>query len=706
MKFFSKDKQLLVDDDWYLDQYPDVQKSGIAPYRHYMLHGAKEGRNPNAYFDTKWYLQKYPEVARSGKNPLLYYYHFGVRDRQDPCDEFSTRAYLDTYQDVALTKFNPLWHYLKFGRHEGRTPISKTGVTAYQNWIEVNDTLSAKDITLIGEHLAGMALKPLISVVVPLYNTKERYLRELVQSIQNQLYPNWELCFADDASSAAHIRPLLAELSQADQRIKYVIRQQNGHICAATNSALDLAKGEFVALVDHDDLLPVQALYEIIAEINKYPEVDIIYSDQDTINAEGRRLTPYFKTDWNLDLLLGQNMINHLGVYRRSLIEKVGRMKPGYEGSQDYDLVLRAAFASKAENIRHIPAVLYHWRMDSDAGNFSRSQRDKCIASARMAVQDHFDRLGEKVKILPATGNPAYLRVVRELPRLKPLVSIIIPTRDRADLLLKCLKGLLKRTQYDALEIIIIDNDSVEEKTLKAFARLKNDPRIRILPFAGPFNYSAMNNAAAAEAKGEILLLLNNDMDVIHADWLNEMVSHALRPEVGAVGAKLYYANNKLQHGGVVLGFGGSAGHYFPSTPRKQGGYYSDLYLTRRVSCVTGACLAIRRNVFLEMGGLDEVNLKIAYNDVDLCIRLALAGYHIIWTPYAELYHYESASRGSDQAPDKIDRFKREQTYLKTKWPEQLAADPFYNPNLAINSGYPNLAVPSRRKKPWLSEKL
>ncbi len=704
MIFLHRKERLLVDDDWYLEQYPDVKASGMDPYQHFMRFGVKEGRNPNAFFDTKWYLNEYLDVARAGKNPLSHYLKYGVREERDPSASFCTRAYLDTYPDVAAADTNPLVHYLKFGRYEGRTAITKLGVTNYQAWVEVNDTLSERDIDHIRVHIQRLKLHPLISVVVPVYNTKETYLRELVKSLRDQLYTNWELCFADDASSAPHIQPLLEEFSQVDTRIQYVLRPENGHICAATNSALDLATGEFVALVDHDDILPIHALYEIAVEINKHPDVDLIYTDQDVIDAGGKRLGAYFKNDWNLDLLHGQNMINHLGVYRRRLIDAVGRMRLGFEGSQDYDLALRVADASSPDKIRHIPTILYHWRMDKDAGNFSRSQRDKCVASAKQAVEDHFARRNERVRIVPARFNPSYMRVIRELPPVKPLVSILIPTRDRADLLKQCIKGLLKRTDYDRIEIIIIDNESVEPKTLKLFQELQRDPRIQILPFAGLFNYSAINNAAAQRARGEILLLLNNDIDVIHPEWLTEMVSHVLRPEVGAVGAKLYYADNKLQHGGVVLGFGGSAGHYFPSAAREAGGYYSDLHLTRRVSCVTGACLAIRRDVFMAIGGLDAENLKIAYNDVDLCIRLSEAGYHIIWTPYAELYHYESASRGSDQTPDKIERFKREQNYLKSRWPKQLENDPFYNPNLSLTSGYAMPAIKTRRKKPWLDE--
>ena len=697
---------MLVDDEWYLETYPEVRETGLTPFRHFMKIGVHKGHNPNQYFDTIWYLNEYPDVARSGKNPLTHYLDHGAEEERDPCDTFSTSDYLSTYQDVAAGKINPLLHYLLHGRYEGRLAVSKTGVAAYQRWIDNNDTLSSDDIDLIKRHIASFRSAPLISVVVPVYNTKDAYLRSLVDSLDSQLYRNWELCLADDASTLPYVRPLLQELMQSDPRIKCAFRETNGNISAATNSALDIATGDFVALVDHDDALPPQALYEVAAEIDAFPDVDIIYTDQDLINAEGVRLRPYFKTDWNLDLLLGQNMVNHLGVYRRSLVEQVGRLRLGYEGSQDYDLVLRASDATTPDRIRHIPAILYHWRMDADAGNFSRAQQEKCFLAAKRAIEDHLKRSGEEARVVAATGNPAYTRVIRSLPAPKPLVSIMIPTRDRADLVAQCLDGLLNRTDYDPIEIIIIDNDSVEKKTVELFEQLRRDPRISILPFPGPFNYSAMNNAAAEIARGDVLLLLNNDIDVIHADWLTELVSHAVRENVGAVGAKLYYADDRLQHGGVVLGFGGSAGHYHPSARRRAGGYYSDLHLTRRVSAVTGACLAIRRSIYRSIGGLDADHLKIAYNDIDLCIRLSEAGLHVIWTPFAELFHYESQSRGSDQTPDKVERFKREQAYLQLKWSLQLSNDPFYNPNLALNSGYPHLADVSRRQRPWLRHGL
>ena len=703
MKLHKSGEAALVDSAWYLEHYPDVKAAGVDPRAHFVKHGIKEGRSPNAFFNTRWYLAEYPDVARSGKNPVKHYLKYGAKEGRDPSETFSTKAYLSTYQDVARTGMNPLLHYLKYGRHEGRAAISKYGEAAYQRWIDANDTISVEDERLIRHHIAALAAKPLISVVVPVYNAQAPYLEALFLSLQAQFYEHWELCIADDASTAPHIRPLLESFALRDARVKCVFRPRNGHICAATNSALDLASGDFIALVDHDDLLPPHALYEVAAELDAHPSSDIIYSDQDMINAAGKRLAPYFKTDWNLDLLLGQNMVNHLGVYRRSLVEAIGRLREGFEGSQDYDLVLRAADATTPDHIRHIPAVLYHWRMDAEAANFSRSQQEKCFNAAKRAIEDHLARRGETASVTHARGNPGYTRVIRALPAQKPLVSVIIPTRDRADLLTQCVAGLLKRTDYDRLEIIVVDNESEEQKTAALLRKLQRDARVKVLPFAGPFNYSAMNNEAAQMATGEVLLLLNNDIDVIHRDWLSEMVSHALRPEVGAVGAKLYYGNDRLQHGGVVLGFGGSAGHYFPSAAREDGGYYSDLYLTRRVSAVTGACLATRREVYLEVCGLDDVNLKIAYNDVDFCIRLSHAGYHIIWTPYAELYHHESATRGSDQTSDKIDRFKREQSYLQSRWSRQLAQDPFYNPNLATNSGYPHLAEPSRRVKPWLA---
>ncbi len=571
--------------------------------------------------------------------------------------------------------------------------------TAYQRWAREYDTLDERDRMAIRTEIVTLAAHPLISVVIPAYDTDEAYLRAAIGSVRAQLYENWELCIADDASPGAHVWPLLQGAAAQDSRIKIVRREENGHIAAATNSALALASGDFVALMDHDDLLPEHALYEVARELAAHPETDIIYSDEDGIDADGLRSEPYFKTDWNLDLLHGHNMVSHLGVYRRSLVVELGGMRVGYEGSQDYDLVLRAFERCGEARIRHIPAILYHWRKGQ--GSFSQSWMDRCVLNAKRAVAEHLERIGSGARV---TGSPTvaqWLRVVHPVPQTAPLVSVIIPTKDRAALLERCVDGVLSRTNYAEVELLIVDNGSTEPAATALLDRLAGNKRIRVLHRPGVFNYPALNNEAVREAAGEIVLLLNNDVDVINGEWLTEMVSHAQRPEIGAVGAKLLYPDGRVQHAGVVVGMGGVAGHQYVGSRGDDPGYFGHLCLVRDVWAVTAACLAIRRETYLAVGGLDDQNLTVAFNDVDFCLRVAERGLRNLWTPYATLYHLESVSRGVDTDPVRHARFAREVAYMHQRWGHLLQRDPFFSPNFTLNSGQNELAFPPRRPRSW-----
>jgi glycosyltransferase involved in cell wall biosynthesis/Flp pilus assembly protein TadD len=573
---------------------------------------------------------------------------------------------------------------------------------SYPLWVLQHGTLDDADRGAIRAHIRALGWSPLISVVVPVFNTEEEYLRRMIESVRQQLYPNWEFCLADDASTKPHIREVLKEFAAVDARIKYIVRETNGHICAATNSALSLATGDFVALVDHDDLLAESALYEIAAELNEYPDADIIYSDSDLINNLGERFNPYFKTDWDPDLVLGHNLVSHLGVYRRALVEQVGGMRVGFEGSQDYDLLLRVAERTSASNIRHIAAILYHWRRAGAVQSFSEQWLDRCLVAARRAIRQHLERTGVDARVEPAPKLPGWNRIVYPLPRQHPFVSVIVPTRDRAELLERCANGVLTRTDYEPLELLIVDNGSIERETEQLFNRLLEDRRLRVLRHPGPFNFAAINNRAVEQARGEVVLLLNNDVDVMSPSWLEEMVSHAQRPEIGAVGAKLFYPDGSIQHGGVVLGIGHGAGHFFIGAADDDR-YWGFLALTRRVSAVTAACMAVRRSVYLEVGGLDEVNFPIGLNDVDFCLRLRERDYAVLWTPHAQLRHLESASRGVDtDKAESLARLEGDEERLRERWGELLDNDPFYNPNCALEMGHFGLAFPPRRRKPWL----
>ena len=571
----------------------------------------------------------------------------------------------------------------------------------YRRWIARNGTLTQDDRAAIRDHIARLPSRPLISVVMPVYETPAEHLRAAIASVRAQLYPHWELCIADDASTAPHVGAILAEEAAADPRIRFMRRGVNGHISAATNSALGLARGEYVALLDHDDLLAENALYEVAAEIARHPDAAVIYSDEDKLDADGLRWGPYFKPDFDPDLLLGQNLVSHLGVYRRDLIEKLGGMREGFEGSQDHDLALRATAACGRDRVRHIPTVLYHWRRTGQAASFSEGAERRCAETRRRAVADALSARGVAAALEWAPLAAEHLRVVWPLPQRTPLVSVIVPTRDRASLLATCADGVLNRTDYKALELIIVDNGSEEPQTFALFEQLRRDPRVRVLPAPGPFNFSALNNGAVAEAHGEVLLLLNNDIEVIEPGWLHEMVAQAMRPEIGAVGAKLLYANDTIQHAGVVVGTGGVAGHYGLGAGPLDPGPLASLALVRQVSAVTAACLAVRAEIYREIGGMDERNLAVAFNDVDFCLRIGERGYRNLWTPFAQLYHLESVSRGFDISGDKAARFAREVAYMQRRWGTKGFADPFFNPNLDLSDPNGAFATVSRRIRPW-----
>lgn len=655
-------------------------------------------------FNANWYSASYPDVARSGIDPAKHYVRFGHSEGRDPGSFFSTSEYLTANSDVREANYNPLVHFELFGRGEGRA-----------NWLRKSDSGTAtiagypdeswrNAVPMIERHIASFAQKPVIAVAIPVYNPHPPYLEAAIKSVQAQTYPYWELCIANDVSTNPEIANILDRYAAEDARIKVVHRKINGHISAATNSALELVTSEFVALMDHDDLLHPTALYEVANLLQNSGDIDVIYSDEDNIDAKGHRSPGYFKPDFNIELLLGQNMVNHLGVYRMSILREIGGLRVGFEGSQDYDLILRVLTKSAASRVKHIPVALYHWRRDGLQESFSEKHMQKCVDAARRAIQDYLIFEGEGAVVEGSPDSKHYSRVIRRMPNPVPLVSCIIPTRNRHKLVKTCIEGLLLKTDYQNFEIIIIDNDSDELETLALFKKLTaSDPRIRVLHQPGPFNYSALNNTAVREARGSILALLNNDLEMIDPAWLSEMVVHAVRKEVGAVGAKLFYPNGKIQHAGVFIGPQGLAGHSWHGFPRKTMGYFANAVLTRAVSAVTAACLVVEKSKFIEVGGLDSDNLPVAYNDVDFCLRLMEKGYRNIWTPFAQLIHHESVSRGKEDTVAKQLRSKREVAYFRKRWPDVIANDPYYNPNLTLEHSDFRPAKQSRRKASWLT---
>jgi GT2 family glycosyltransferase len=605
--------------------------------------------------------------------------------------------------------FGGLADALRRLHHEMRAPPAPrppatAEQAAYRDWIRQYDTLSDDDRAAISAHIGAMAARPLISVVMPVYRPHPDLLDAAIWSVRRQLYPHWELCIADDASRQRKVRRVIEQHCRSDPRIKVVYRKLNGHICRATNSALAQARGEHVALLDHDDVLAEHALYWIAAELEDHPDADILYSDSDLIDDAGLRFAPYFKSDFNLELMLGHNMVSHLGVYRRSLVERLGGLRVGLEGSQDYDLLLRTFAASRRERVRHIPAMLYHWRRSDDAPSYSAKSLDRCIRAAHRSIVDFLGGRGIAADVVTAPQARQFHRVVYPLPDPAPKVSVIIPTRNRADLVARCLGGVLGATDYPSLEIIVVDNDSHEPQALALLDELQTRPGVRVVRHPGAFNFAAINNHAAAESGGTVLAFLNSDIEVGQPGWLREMVARALQPDVGAVGAKLFYPDGTIQHAGVVTGLGADriAGHPYKGASREVTGSFGDLVLAREVSAVTAACMVMRRSVFREVGGFDAVNLAVAYNDVDLCLRLRERGYRNIVTPFAELTHLESAERGTDASPAERERLRGEVEYMRRRWGDALLRDPYFSPNFSLDAAVPDFARPPRVSKPWM----
>jgi glycosyltransferase involved in cell wall biosynthesis len=570
----------------------------------------------------------------------------------------------------------------------------------YQEWVRRFDTIGDKEREKIRALVRKLEYRPLVSILMPTYNTPEKWLRAAIDSVRAQAYENWELCIADDASPQKQVREVLAEYQKQDSRIKVVFREKNGHIAAASNSALEVAQGEFVGLLDHDDELTEDALAIVVAELNQNRQLDLIYSDEDMKTSLGMRYNPHFKSDWNPELLLSQNYVCHFSVFRRSIMNEVAGFRLGTEGAQDWDLIWRVADATTPDRIKHIPHVLYHWRAIEGSTAQSTDFKPYVLEAQKRSVAEHLRRKGVEGAEIEILRDIAHLRVHFPLPTPLPLVSLIIPTRDKVGILKVCVDSILKKTSYAAYEVIIVDNGSVEAETHNYFEMLKGDSRVRVIQDQLPFNFSRINNDAVKVARGELLGFLNNDLEVINAEWLSELVAQAARPEIGAVGAQLWFPSNLLQHGGIVLGIGGVAGHNHKGRRRGDPGYFNRIILPQNLSAVTAACLLMRRSIFDEIKGFDQ-DLEVAFNDVDLCLRVGAAGYQVIYHPYAQLYHHESASRGYENTPEKFVRFESEIEKMKQRWGDALRVDPFYNPNLTLLSEDFAFAFPPRLKKPW-----
>ncbi|MDG2046040.1 MAG: glycosyltransferase family 2 protein [Halioglobus sp.] len=537
--------------------------------------------------------------------------------------------------------------------------------------------------------------QPLISIILPSYKPQMTWFKQAIESVYEQTYQNWELCIADDASNLPELNQYLKVLQSEDTRVKVVFRKDNGHISAASNSALALATGEWVALLDHDDLLHEYALFYLAKEILTHSDAVLIYSDEDKVDEHSVRHDPYFKPDWNLELFYSQNMFSHLGAYKKQLLDDIGGFRVGLEGAQDYDLALRCIERVNADKIRHIPRVLYHWRVHDKSTSKDPDAKPYAMLAGERALNEHFRRTGQAASAeLIGFGY----RVRYDLPVELPMVTVIIPTKNNHELLQCCLNSIFSLTTYSNYEIIIIDNGSDSLGSLNYFDEIMSMDRVRILTDSQPFNYSALNNGAVEVARGTVICLLNNDTEIITAGWLSEMVGIAIRPDVGAVGAKLLYSDGSIQHAGIICGMGIDkvAGHAHYRTHSTHNGYFGRSNLTSSFSAVTGACMVLRKSLYKKVLGMNEVNLSVAYNDVDLCLKIASLGYRNIYTPYAKLYHHESASRGRDSVTSDQQRFSSEVEYMRAQWSEILQEDAMYSPNLSLDHSDFRYAYPPR----------
>lgn len=549
----------------------------------------------------------------------------------------------------------------------------------YKAWLKKNQ-ITAEELER--QKNVKFQFEPKISIVVPLYKTPANYLKEMIDSVMQQTYSNWQLCLSDGSGKESPLTDLLKRYETSDSRIKVVYNTEALKISENTNRAIEIADGEYIAFADHDDLLSPDALYECVKMMNEDSKIDMIYSDEDKITMDGKEyFEPHFKTDFNIDLLCSMNYICHLCVVSKKIIEKIGTLRSEYDGAQDYDFVLRSV--EVANKVCHIPKVLYHWRAHKDSTSENPQSKMYAFEAGARAIQAHYDRIGIKAKV--HQGEYLGLYKTEHILDTKPLISIIIPNKDHISDLDKCISSIVNKSKYENYEFIIVENNSEEDQTFEYYKDLERENnKVRVVYWEKEFNYSAINNYGAQFANGEYLLLLNNDTEIINDDCLEELVGYCMHNNVGAVGARLYYGDDTIQHAGVIMGFGGIAGHAFVGLPRSANGYFSRIICAQDLSAVTAACMMVKHSVFREVGGLDE-KLKVAFNDIDLCMKIRQAGYLIVYNPYAELYHYESKSRGMEDTKEKVERFNGEIAAFAQKWPEILKnGDPYYNPNLSI----------------------
>ena len=570
--------------------------------------------------------------------------------------------------------------YLKhYGWKKFWVRVKERGMAAtvdYATWYQ-NHKATEKELDT--QRKKTFPYSPKISIVVPAYHTPETYLEQMIVSVVKQTYANWELCIANASPCDEKMAGIIAKYVQKDSRIQMIDVPENEGIAQNTNAAVSIASGEYIGFLDHDDVLAENALFEMVTWLNKDKSTDLLYSDEDKVTEDlSTHFCPHFKPEFNLDLLRSNNYICHFCVIRKSILDEMGGILGEFNGAQDHDLMLR--ISEKTRKIVRIPKVLYHWRTHQDSTSDNPLSKKYAYDAGKAAIQGHLDRCGERAEVID-TDDPGFYRTIYQVEG-EPLISIIIPNKDHVEDLDKCLKSI-ETSNYKNVEIIIVENNSENEETFSYYEKIQSET-VKVLFWENDFNYSAINNFAVRHAKGEYLLFLNNDVEVITPNWLEEMLANCQRKDVGIVGAKLYYPDDKVQHAGVIIGLGGIAGHAFWNLQRDCTGYMHKASIQQNLSAVTAACMMVKRSVFDEIKGFDE-NLAVAFNDVDFCLRVREKGHLIVYNPQVELYHYESKTRGSEDTKEKIERFQGEIAYMEKRWADILEeGDPMYNPNLTL----------------------
>ena len=554
---------------------------------------------------------------------------------------------------------------------------SKSQNEIYKNWILHNEP---DEFELDEQRKTKFEYNPKISIVVPMYNTNEVFFAELLNSLYAQSYKNWELCLADGSEKQ---NEMIQGLIMNHKEIKYKFLNENKGISENTNRAIEMADGDFIAFLDHDDCLAPFALYEIIDCLNKNPETEFIYSDEDKIDEKGERFEPYFKPKFSPETLECNNYITHFVVAKKSLVEKIGKLDSRFDGAQDFDFVLRATENTK--NIIHIPKILYHWRAHRNSTANVADTKNYAYEAGVKVIREHLKRTGQEGIVENPEEVPGIYKI-KFAVNSNPKVSILIPNKDNYKVLKKCLKSILKLTTYSNYEILILENNSEKEETFKYYDEIQKNPKIKVIDFGKTeFNYSNIINKGVKVSDADFVLQLNNDTELLTPDWLELFIGYAQNKEIGAVGARLYYPDKSIQHAGIACGIAGIAGNVLVNLPYGVHGYFSREAATRNVSAVTGACLFARREIYEEVDYMDEELFKVAFNDVDFCLKILEKGYRIVYNPYIELIHYESKTRGYEDTPEKKLRFENESNNFKTKWKNFLeSGDPYYSKNFSL----------------------